>query len=988
MRDGFKFFGPVADKPGFAMALADTIRDLRASGVELKQLAQLGDRGVDLSALLGEYANQLRTGMLADITDILEIAAEGVHAGVTSFTDHPILLLDVPSTSLAERTFLGALAARSPAMFVTVLAGDERSIAAFRELSDKYSCGDVKAETSLDRLKHHLFDRIPESSYHEDGQVQFFSAPGEGRECVEIARRIRAAGRAGIPFDQIAIALRSPQTYAPMLEEALERAGIEAYFARGVRRPDPSGRSLVALLLCAEEGLSAKRFAEYLSLAQVPVLRESGEPPIDRNQWKSPNDDLLSNPSATEESAIPPALPEAADEDSATISGSLRTPWKWEELLIEAAVLGGLDRWERRLKGLDNEIARKIEEMKLDEPDSPKISGLERQRSNLGHLQRFALPILKVLDQYPERALWGEWLSHLQRFATMVLRRPDHVLSVLAELQPIANVGPVTLREVREALSDRLTQLSIEPAGSRYGRVFIGTCEQFRGREFKIVFVPGLAERIFPQKLREDPLLLDGDRQTITGEGPLLMTLADRAAEERLRLRIAAGAVEETAFFSYPRVEVALARPRVPSFYALDIRRTTLGHLPNVERFELEASQNSGAELAWLAPANASEAIDDIEFDLSVLRPLLNADPKQVSGGARFLLELSPELGRSLRSRWARWRQTWSSADGICSATDETKAQLAQYRLTARAYSPTSLQTFASCPYRFLLSAIHRLAPREESAPLERLDPLTRGQLYHAVLAQFLRIALTKQMLPISKANLAKAHAVIEKLLADTAADYHEQYAPAIERVWRDEVESVRADLRGWLTQLSEAPDGYIPHLIEFAFGIPGDADNDPASTTQAAVLPEDFLLRGIIDLIEKNATGEVRLTDHKTGKNRTEEGMVVGHGETLQPVLYSMAVEALNKALVKQARLSFCTAAGGYTERTVAIDNVSRESALGVLRAIDRSVANGFLPAAPREGACTWCDFTQVCGPHEETRVQRKAQKPLEHLVKLREMP
>jgi ATP-dependent helicase/DNAse subunit B len=45
-------------------------------------------------------------------------------------------------------------------------------------------------------------------------------------------------------------------------------------------------------------------------------------------------------------------------------------------------------------------------------------------------------------------------------------------------------------------------------------------------------------------------------------------------------------------YFSYPRVEVALARPRVPSFYALDVARTTLGHLPNVEMFEREAAEN------------------------------------------------------------------------------------------------------------------------------------------------------------------------------------------------------------------------------------------------------------------------------------------------------------------------------------------------------------------------------------------------------------
>ena len=44
----------------------------------------------------------------------------------------------------------------------------------------------------------------------------------------------------------------------------------QAWFARGTRRPDPSGRAFLALLACAADGLSARRFAEYLSLGQVP----------------------------------------------------------------------------------------------------------------------------------------------------------------------------------------------------------------------------------------------------------------------------------------------------------------------------------------------------------------------------------------------------------------------------------------------------------------------------------------------------------------------------------------------------------------------------------------------------------------------------------------------------------------------------------------------------------------------------------------------
>src|SRR5581483_11903631 len=101
---------------------------------------------------------------------------------------------------------------------------------------------------------------------------------------------------------------------------------------------------------------------------------------------------------------------------------------------------------------------------------------------------------------------------------------------------------------------------------SRYGRVFVGSPHQARGRSFKVVFVPGLAERLFPQKLREDPLLLDELRGDLDAG---LLRQDDRAENERLLLRLAIGAAAQRVYVSFPRIETSEARARVPSFYAL-----------------------------------------------------------------------------------------------------------------------------------------------------------------------------------------------------------------------------------------------------------------------------------------------------------------------------------------------------------------------------------------------------------------------------------
>jgi ATP-dependent helicase/nuclease subunit B len=72
--------------------------------------------------------------------------------------------------------------------------------------------------SSLARLGVHLFSAAVPPEGKSDDEVMFFSAPGEERECVEIARRILAEVRKGIPFDQIAILLRAPENYGSLME--------------------------------------------------------------------------------------------------------------------------------------------------------------------------------------------------------------------------------------------------------------------------------------------------------------------------------------------------------------------------------------------------------------------------------------------------------------------------------------------------------------------------------------------------------------------------------------------------------------------------------------------------------------------------------------------------------------------------------------------------------------------------------------------------
>ena len=149
------------------------------------------------------------------------------------------------------------------------------------------------------------------------------------------------------------------------------------------------------------------------------------------------------------------------------------------------------------------------------------------------------------------------------------------------------------------------------------------------------------------------------------------------------------------------------------------------------------------------------------------------------------------------------------------------------------------------------------------------------------------------------------------------------------------------------------------------------------------------FILRGAIDLVERKPGAKIlRVTDHKTSKNRSERGSIIGHGQQLQPVIYSLAVEAATGCSVESARFSYCTTAGGFTEHNVPINERTRGMGIEALEIIDRAVEHGMLPPAPAEKACSFCDFLPVCGPNQERRARRKSREQIADLMELRNRP
>lgn len=966
---------PLEGKPGLSRALSRTVAELRMLEVSVDAVEPA------LADAMRAFDEALVTSKLADRAQVYALAREAA----ASLPRAPLVLLDVPLSAGLEQRFLGALVTASSDTLAVAPADDEQTVAVLSAVVGPPRVLEATPGTPLTELQRNLFSSSQPATPHtlED----FFSAPGEARECVEIARRIIALAKTGVRHDDIAVLLRSPGAYRAPLEDAFRRAGFKAWFSSGLPHPDPAGRALLSLLRCAEEGLSARRFSEYLSLSQVPKLDADGAPPAAQQR-------PFSRPDAADTllplSPLPPPLPpppeEVTDIEAPSVLGQLRSPRKWEKLIVEAAVIGGTDRWRRRLSGL-----RKTFEKEQENPTATEAQLARSKRSlgDLAALEQFALPLLDVLAALPKRATWGEWLKVLMSLATRALKDADRVLAMLHELSPMEPVGPIELAEVRTVLSRRLAETTENPQDKRPGFVFVAPVDGARGLSFHTVFVPGLAERVFPQKIREDPLLPDRVRESVS---PQLETNKRRIASERLALMLAVGAARERAVLSYPRIDAEHARPRVPSFYALEAARAVQGTLPGYEALQRQAEASANVRLAWPAPALRETAIDDTEFDLATIDSIFRASGP-VKGRGRYLVTTNAHLGRALRARFARWQTSaWTPHDGLVKPGALARKGLEANHPSVRPFSPTALEQFAGCPYKFFLSAVVRLQPYEIPAELEELGPMEKGSMAHEVQFQLLS-ALRDDGVRVTDETLSTVLERLRQTIQRVSRDVYDKFKPAIERVWMDGVQTLEADLRQWLRLMKDDAQ-WQPAHFELSFGLTGKAvgAQDPASSPTPVTLVEGLQVRGSIDLVEKRSDGVLRATDYKTGRVKADEDAIIGGGRHLQPVLYALVLEKLFMgSTVWGGRLHYMTQVGGFTERPVPLDAVSREAFGFVARTIRSALETGFFPAAPDDGECTWCNYRVVCGPDEERRVKaaRKHLKPeMAELRRLRDQP
>ncbi len=639
-------------------------------------------------------------------------------------------------------------------------------------------------------------------------------------------------------------------------------------------------------------------------------------------------------------------------------------PDLWDRVSRRLAIRGGAAAWRDRLA----RVAGRDMPLTGRDPDDergPVVAAAEVER-----LRERVERVIAATEGLPAEETWA---GHIDAHRALLERLFDPASADDAEREAWATVletleglrgcdrvpGGATRRFFTETLLRVLEKARLRaPAGPVPG-VRILDAMAARGLTFPVVIAIGLNERVFPRAIHEEPFLRDRLRRSLNeGLGAALPEKLRGFDEERLLFRMVEEAATRTLVLSWQRSDEN-GRTLIPSLYlrpylaeaeAGKLRKESVPLGVGLRLRSVDWVRLTPAEAAMRLPLSGRPA-----------QSCLKACGRRATDYAHAVAAMA-EI-----DRFGALGRFDGLVDGAASWWD---------RRLARGVAPTSLETFAKCPFQFFAKHVLALEPLPEPEQVVDLSAADQGRLAHGILERTL--AAVRDAGGWAAVEPGRARELLAAEAASAFEAFERETPVGYPLLWEARRSLILGALDGFLDRDRGRvlADGFAPLYFEAAASAP------------IPLAQGSLRFYGQMDRVEvKDAGSELhfRVRDYKTGKRPSDlEGKklesAIRKGQRLQLPVYLAIGRAFLEAERRAGRLpDRPLIPAGAVYEYLAIDRgepdeVALEGDFWATAAADlqetlRRFADGIRaghffirPAEGAHGHCSWCEFATMC--------------------------
>ncbi|MBI4219868.1 MAG: PD-(D/E)XK nuclease family protein [Chloroflexi bacterium] len=780
--------------------------------------------------------------------------------------------------------------------------------------------------------------------------MKLVSVPDPAAEVQWIVRNCIALAREGLRFGDIAV-FYDDSAYGLRLEEALRLAGVPVSGPDPTRFADhPEGRFLLGALECL-----AMSTARGMELRRDAVM-----------DWLTGS----------------PVLPRGAE-------GSFHAS-RWDGVSRNAGVVRGIESWRTRLTAYAEQLERRASAaFELGEIDVPTQAAIRAEageaRTLLSFIEELGSEFRPPADGTPwsEFADWARKLTerYLERGADGASADPVRDRTIwliklfdrLGQLDSVRSEGP-PFERFAAVVREQLFRPTHSNRGLGLG-VFVAPVGYAPGTSFDAVHVAGMIEGRFPSAPPDDALLPEETRLRIDPGGEWLENRATDRVRQTRRFQGAVRAGKKPYLLS-PRAEAGAARRSWPAQWFIEAARRCSGDPALQASALLEAGRAGWLETVTSAydavtsqPANT--CADEHEFDIRSI-----AEWRHRGGRVESHLlarESGGRLARGVSLMRARFSEEWTTFDG------NLTSRSAAGGVPDEAISPTRLETWATCPFRYFLAYVLKVDSLPRPEEVFTIAPIDRGTLIHGILQEYFA---GRQ----SAADPNARAEIIARIANPALESAPSRYVVGKAALWALAREEIESGLLEFVSREVEREQetGLRQVHAELRFGLRGAAASAVAIRLANG---RDLAFRGVMDRAEVSPDGKRgAVIDYKTGSPdpyRKLEKDPIDRGKRLQLPVYADALRAFFPDLESlTAQYWFIGARGGFAMIPEAgiNDSAAMRQAAGVI--ID-GINGGVYVARPGKRGelgfenCRFCEFDRVCPGARDRIWERKGNAP-----------